>query len=800
MMAEAKPSYEQLELRISELEHITRASRAARKLNRLYSRENDRDQLIQNTCDTLCETGAYLNAWIALFDAAGEPITWAEAGWGQDFLPMAEKLIRKESFYCKHRVRRHSGFIVIYDPCFRCADCPLANTFSDRAAMAAALRPEGKTHGLLIVSISKLFATSGEAHSLFQEIAAETAGALHRSSLENTSIYREENFHHSQSFQRLLLETIPIPVFYKDRQGRYLGFNKTFETLFGFAAADLIGKTVFDVYPDELAQIYYAKDRELFEHGEEQVYASQFCAADSTRRDVIFHKAVYTDSQGSICGLIGAILDVTDRNRSEQALHESERNYRSIFENTGTATVILEQDGTISLANRKFALLSGYQKDELEGRKSWEDFVAFASELHWMKKYHDHRRVDPQRVPQEYEYHFRDRKGNVKSISLTVDIIPGTGKSVASLMDITELKQAQKALSEQEKKYRLLAENTADIIWSTDADVKFTYISPSIERILGYSQEEAYEVSIEKRVTPATYEILMEKYHQARTGRLNEALSLELEQFHKDGSVIPTEVNITPLYDQNNVLLGFQGVTRDITFRKQTEQLIVKKQKRLQKLAAKLASAQDKEQRRIADGLHDDVAQLLSACSVKLATLPHNDDPVQKGQILDDIQELINTANEKVHLLSFELSTSTLYKLGLRASIEELCENMGQQYGVYFSFDGHRGSDELNEDHAIVMFKAVRELLFNVVKHAGVKQASVTTSCEDNILKLEVEDHGVGFAKKISNEEYTAGKGLGLFSIQERLRDFGGKMHIESEPGQRTRITLLAPLNIRTQH
>ena len=799
MIAEAKPSYEQLELRITELEHTSRASCAARKLNRFYSRENDRDQLIQGTCDTLCETGAYLNAWIALFDAGGEPIAWAEAGWGQDFLPMAEKLIRQEPFYCKHRVRRHSAFIVIYDPCSRCADCPLANTFSDRAAIVAALRYEGKTYGLLTVSVSKLFATSREAHSVFREIAADTAGALHRLCLENSSLDRERHFHRSQSFQRLLLDTIPIPVFYKDRQGRYLGFNKSYETFFGLNRTYLIGKTVFDISPPELAEIYHAKDQELFLNGGEQVYTSQVCIADASVRDVIFHKAVYTDSQGNICGLIGAILDVTDRNRSEQALHESERNYRSIFENTGTATTIVEQDTTIFLANRRFVLLSGYQKDELEGYMSWKDFVAFDSELQVMQRHHDQRRVDPQRAPQEYEFHFRDRSGNVKNIALTIDIIPGTGKSVASLMDITELKQAQNALSEREKKYRLLAENTADIIWSTDADLKFTYISPSIERILGYSLEEAYKVGLEKRVTPATYEILMEKYHQSRTGWLDDAVTMELEQFHKDGRVIPTEVNITPRYDQNNVLAGFQGVTRDITSRKQTEQLIVKKQKRLHKLAAKLAMAQDKEQRRIADGLHDDVAQLLSACSVKLATLPHNDDPVQYGQILDDIQELINTANEKVHLLSFELSTSTLYKLGLQSAIEELCESMSQQYGVHFSFQGHRDSVELNENLAIVLFKAVRELLFNVVKHAGVKQASVTTSYEDNMLRLQVEDHGVGFAQKISNEEYISGKGLGLFSIQERLRDLGGKMHIESHPGKCTRVTLIAPLEIRTQ-
>jgi PAS domain S-box-containing protein len=794
MIAEAKPSYEELDIRIIELEHTLRVLRAGRILNRQQNMNTDRDLFMHSLCSTLVETGAYLNVWIALFDAAGDLITWSEAGWGQNFLPMAAKLKSKENFLCKDRVRRKSGFLVAYDPHSRCKGCPLASSASDCAAMSAVLRHENTTLGMLTVTLPKLFATSKEAHAVFQEIASDIAGALFRSGPTETSLNSWKEPHLSEAFQRLLLDTIPIPVFYKDRHGRYLGFNTSYETFFGLNLKGLIGKTVFDISPPELAEIYYTKDQELFVNGGEQVYSSQVCVADSSVRDVIFHKAAFTDSQGNVCGLVGAILDVTERKRHEEALRENEKTYRSIFENTGTATIIVKQDTTISLANRRFALLSGYRKDEIEGRMSWKDFVAFDSELQVMQSHHDQRRVDPQKVPQEYEFHFRDREGNVKNVSVTIDIIPGTWKSVASLMDITELKQAHQALSERERKYRLLAENTADMIWSTDADLNYTYISPSIERILGYSQEEAYASGLENRVTPATYKMLINKYHQARSGRLCQPMTMELEQVRKDGSTIFTEVNVSPRYDENGILSGFHGITRDITARKHAEQLLLKKQKRLQKLAAKLASAQDLEQRRIAEGLHDDVAQLLTAASLKLAALPQMVDPRQKEKILHDIQDLVNTANERIHLLSFELNTSTLHKLGLQAAIEELCESMSQQYGVHFSFHGQRCRMNPDEDFAVVLFKAVRELLFNVVKHAGVKQASVSSSCHDDMIKFVVEDHGIGFIKKINNEEYDTGKGLGLFSIQERLRDLGGKMHIQSEPGQRTRITLEAPL------
>ena len=123
----------------------------------------------------------------------------------------------------------------------------------------------------------------------------------------------------SESFLNKLLETIPIPVFYKDREGRYLGFNKTFETFFGKSKEELIGKSVFDVNPTELAEVYHALDIKLFENPGVQVYDSQVRDAHGAMHDVIFHKASLTDTQ-RVTGLIGVILDVTERKHAEEEL------------------------------------------------------------------------------------------------------------------------------------------------------------------------------------------------------------------------------------------------------------------------------------------------------------------------------------------------------------------------------------------------------------------------------------------------------------------------------------------------
>jgi PAS domain S-box-containing protein len=127
----------------------------------------------------------------------------------------------------------------------------------------------------------------------------------------------------------------------------------------------------------------------------------------------------------------------------ENALKLSETLYQTIFENTGTATIIGEDDTTISLANTTFARLSGYSKEELEGRKSWTEFIG-KHDLEKMLSYHNLRRIKPDVVPKNYKLKFINRKGEIHDIYITVDVIPGTYKSVLSFMDITDLKNAER--------------------------------------------------------------------------------------------------------------------------------------------------------------------------------------------------------------------------------------------------------------------------------------------------------------------------------------------------------------------
>ena len=153
----------------------------------------------------------------------------------------------------------------------------------------------------------------------------------------------------------------------------------------------------------------------------------------------------FNDKTGHIAGVEGIIRDISDRKRVEEALRESEERYRTVFETTGSATVLIENDATIDLANSEFERLSGYPRSDIENKMKWTVFVV-KEDLDRMLAQHRLRRTDRKRALTHYEFRFISRSGEIRDILLTVDAIPGTTKSVASLLDITDRRRVEKTL------------------------------------------------------------------------------------------------------------------------------------------------------------------------------------------------------------------------------------------------------------------------------------------------------------------------------------------------------------------
>ena len=228
------------------VEHLNTVLRAIRNVNQLIAREKDRDRLLKGTCDILIETRGYYNAWIVLLDESGELLTHGQAGLGEKFLPMVERLKRGELAGCSRRALRQSEVVVTENPFSACTDCPLADKYRGRGAMAVRLEYEEKVYGILSVSIPRALIAEEEEQSLFREVASDIAFALH-------SIESEEKRKQAEELYRTLANSSPFGVYIV--QARKFQFvNPQFQKYTGFAEDELL-----DMNPLGLV---HPKDRE----------------------------------------------------------------------------------------------------------------------------------------------------------------------------------------------------------------------------------------------------------------------------------------------------------------------------------------------------------------------------------------------------------------------------------------------------------------------------------------------------------------------------------------------------------
>ncbi|MGV8892065.1 MAG: EAL and GGDEF domain-containing protein [Burkholderiaceae bacterium] len=165
-------------------------------------------------------------------------------------------------------------------------------------------------------------------------------------------------------FSQQLGDTIPSPIFWKDAEGRYQGCNKAFEAYIGIQREDLIGKSVFDISPRELAVTYAAADQSLFDSRGSQTYEAAVRYADGSHKNVVFNKATFEKEGGGLGGLVGVILDITERKHAEQALRLS----ATVFESSTDGIVITDAKTRILKVNRAFSAITGYASHEALGQ------------------------------------------------------------------------------------------------------------------------------------------------------------------------------------------------------------------------------------------------------------------------------------------------------------------------------------------------------------------------------------------------------------------------------------------------
>jgi len=241
----------------------------------------------------------------------------------------------------------------------------------------------------------------------------------------------------------------------------------------------------------------------------------------------------------------------------------------------------------------------------------------------------------------------------------------------------------------------------------------------------------------------------------------------------------------------------------EIADRHRAEQQLRAYQMELRSLASQLTLTEQRERQRLAADLHDTIGQNLAFMQMQMETLREKTATIRekkKGQqitdSLDEIHKLIQESIIKTHSLVFELSPPVLHELGFEAAVEWLLEKIQEEHNVKCRLEAQNsGSTRLDPDVRIVLFRAVRELMINIAKHARAHTAKVSIFANHELMSITVADDGVGFDLNQVRSQTNTSTGFGLFNIRERLEHLGGNVDILSQPDQGTTVTMKISLD-----
>ena len=232
----------------------------------------------------------------------------------------------------------------------------------------------------------------------------------------------------------------------------------------------------------------------------------------------------------------------------------------------------------------------------------------------------------------------------------------------------------------------------------------------------------------------------------------------------------------------------------EVEERKQAEKQLIAHQLQLRSLTSALVLAEEKERRRIATELHDGIGQALAFIQIKMGGLRAAIADTPFGQDLEEIYQLIDQTAQQSQSLTFELSPPVLYELGFEAAVNWLARQIRKQHDIRTVVEDDGSTKELDEDVCITLFRALRELMINVVKHAQARFVKISIWREEDEVLVVVEDDGIGFnPTQLGAYKYST-SGYGLFNLQERITHLGGNLQIKSAPGSGTRALLRSPL------
>ncbi len=557
-------------------------------------------------------------------------------------------------------------------------------------------------------------------------------------------------------------------------------------------------------------------------HGKD-AWDSEFLVHDSDTTSVWVHVIgrAERDEAGHASRVTGIALDVTARKRAELMLQdirdeqrENAETMRLLLESASQGILSLNRDGVIETANAAIDRMFGWPRGTLVGQRIdvlIPTPLRAAHNRHYAAYWgspHDR----PMGIGMDLLGQRRD--GSTFPIEVSLNHVPNAtgGRAMAFVTDISERVRSMAAVRESEERLHLALDAAAAGAWTWDLETDRVDADARICARLGTPPGESFPFDrFLTRVHPDERDGVNRQIDAVRAPWGSDIWNVEYRLQRADEGCVWHQSLGHVERDADGRALRVSGISLDVTARKESEFALTRAHRALEEraaelerrtaqlsqLASDLTLAEQHAREELSRTLHDHLQQLLFSSRLTLDRVAKRivDRSVSGTDLVDRARHDVDEAIAVTRSLSVELSPPMLHESGLPAALAWLIRSLEQKYGLTVETRVDPRADPARRDIRILAFGAIRELLFNVVKHAGTDHAVLdVTLTPADMISITVADRGVGFDVAAVLDAPRPGlTGLGLFSIRERLLLFGGRLDVQSTPGHGARFVIVVP-------
>lgn len=483
----------------------------------------------------------------------------------------------------------------------------------------------------------------------------------------------------------------------------------------------------------------------------------------------------------------------TGRVMSAEPVRQYEVLYK-IIQHIPVMIVFYDRSGHILLVNREFERTAGWT---LEETRRMDVMEACYPDPEYRREVWDYMMAAE---PGWRTLQMHVRSGELlKTIWANVRLEDGAHIGIG--VDVTERTQVEEDLRTTLNLVQAVVEQNPDIVFLKDAQGAYLLANPAAAALFGRPREEILGRDDRALFPPEEAARIMERDRAIMEKRRPETYE---ETLTIGDSLAVLETAKAPYYDYSGRMAGLVGVARDITERNRARaelqalnRALEQRSAQLQALASQLTESERQERRRLAQVLHDGLQQNLALTKLRSQAEARKTGDEGARRTLMEISSMLDDCIRESRSLTVELSPTILYEGGLAAALTWLGDHMEEAYGLRVHTEADAGAEPRHEALSVLLYESVREMLFNVLKHARVNECRVCMARgEADTVRIAVEDEGAGFDPN-TVEQRGAGEeqaGFGLFSVRERLELHRGGLNIRSAPGRGTCMVLTAPL------